>query len=74
MTIEDIEKAAKKQQELTGRPDATVTFLIPGKWPKSGKKQLFRGMSLVGDCVNEERNAVLVAFRADEVLATCAKF
>lgn len=64
--------AAKKQQDLTGKPDAAVSFVVPGKWTGDTKRLVGRKGPL-GQCVAEYEDAVLCIFKADEVIAFAAK-
>jgi len=74
MTPGEMILSAKKQQDLTGRKDAVVSFMIRGKWPDSGdSKRLAGRKGPLGQCLAEYEDAVLSAFRADEVIAFAAK-
>jgi hypothetical protein len=66
--------AAKKQQDLTGKKDAAVSFIIPGPWPPSGTKRLAKRQGPVGQCVAEYEDACLCLFKADAVIKWCSKF
>lgn len=66
--------AAKKQQDLTNNKSADVAFVIPGKWPASGKKKLAGKIGPLGQCVAEYEDACLCLFAADAVISFCAKF
>lgn len=73
MTPGEMVAAAYKQQQLTGRKDAAVSFMLPGKWPiRTDTKRLFGRKGPIGQCVAEYEDAVLVAFQADEVITACA--
>lgn len=72
MTAGEMIMAAKKQQELTGKPDAAVSFVIRGKWSGNTKRLAGRKGPL-GQCVAEYEDAVLCIFKADEVIAFAAK-
>ena len=66
--------AAKTPQDLTGKPDAAISFVIPGKWPdRSDFKWLAGRKGPLGQCVAEYEDAVLCVFKADEVIAFAAK-
>ena len=74
MTPGEMILAAKKQQDLTGKKDAAVSFMIPGKWPERGdKKRLAGRKGPLGNCAAEYEDAVLCIFKADEVIAFAAK-
>lgn len=74
MTPEQMVALACQQQQLTGRKDADVAFIVPGKWPDSGKKRLFgRKGGPVGQCIGEDEDAVLCLFKADEVIRACSR-
>jgi hypothetical protein len=73
VTPQDIVAAAYNQQQRTGKKDADVSLVIPGKWPPSGKKRLFgRGGGPLGRCIVEYEDAVLCLFRADELIVAVA--
>lgn len=74
MTSQEMILAAHKQQKLTGRKDADVAFVIPGKWPDGGKKRLAGRVGPLGTCMAEYEDAVLCLFKADEVLSYCSQF
>jgi len=74
MTPEAMILAAKKQQDLTGRKDADVALVIPGKWPDGGTKRLAGMRGPRGRCVAEYEDAVLCLFKADAVIAFCSKY
>lgn len=63
---------AYKQQQLTGKKDADVAFVIPGKWPASGRKRLAKRSGPFGRCMAEYEDAVLCLFKADEVITFLA--
>jgi len=70
MTGAGLIAAAVKQQELTGRDDADVSFVIPGKWPAKGNhKRLAGRRGPLGPCVAEYEDSVLCLFKANEVIA-----
>lgn len=63
------------QQKLTGKKDCVVSYVIPGKWPRSGKKRLCgKYGGPLGECLAEYEHDVLCAFKADEVIAFLAQF
>lgn len=65
---------AYRQQELTGRADADVSVFVPGKWPDAGRKRLDGRKGPLGRCAVEYEDAVMCLFKADELIAYCAKF
>ena len=66
---------AYKQQQLTGKKDADVIFVVKGKWPDSGKKRLLgKHGGPLGTCVAEFEFDCLVLFKADQVISFLAKF
>ncbi len=69
MKLSDVVAAAQKQQKLTGKQDAVVSLVIPGKWPASGKKRLCGRRGPLGQCMAEYEDAVMCLFKADELLA-----
>lgn len=74
MNAQSMILAAYDQQLLTGKKDAAVSFVIPGKWPANDKKRLADKRGPVGQCLAEYEDAVLCMFRADEVIAFCSQF
>lgn len=73
MNPQEMVAAAYKQQQLTGRKDADVSFIIMGKWPAKGYfKRLAGKRGPLGRCVAEYEDAVLCLFKADEVIRFCA--
>ena len=67
--LESMLAACRKQQELQKKPDAMVTFFVPGKWPDSGRKKLLgRHGGPVGRCVAEFEDSILCEFQADVVV------
>ncbi len=68
----DIVMAAYKQQQLTGKKDADVALVIPGKWPDGGSKRLFGRKGPLGRCVAEYEDSVLCLFKADELITAVA--
>lgn len=74
MTLGEMILAAVKQQKLTGRKNADVAFVIPGKWPANGDyKRLCGRKGPLGRCMAEYEDAVMCLFRADEVITFAAK-
>jgi len=73
MIAQKLIEAAKKQQELTGKQDADVSFVIPGKWPSGGKKRLARNKGPIGQCLAEYENCVLCLFKSNEVILFAEK-
>lgn len=70
MDAEAMIEWAKFQQSLTGKLDADVSFVVPGKWPKKGdQKRLAGRRGPLGQCVSEEQRGLVVLFKADEVIA-----
>lgn len=70
LRLAEIESAARKQQSLTGKEDAVCAFVLPGKWPRGGKKRLFgKNGGPFGECLAEYEDAVLCAFKANEIIA-----
>ncbi len=72
MTIEEMIAHCKKQQEITGRADVEVMFVIPGRWGKRATKRLFPG-GPKGEIVAETERGVHCFFRADEVIDALEK-
>lgn len=64
--------AAYNQQQLTGRKDADVAFVIMGEWPDSGRKRLAGKRGPLGRCMAEYEDSVMCLFKADEVIRFCA--
>ncbi len=74
MTPGEMILAAKRQQDRTGKKDAAVSFVIPGKWPDNGdRKRLAGRKGPLGQCMAEYEDAVLCLFKADEVITFAAK-
>lgn len=74
MIGEHILQAAKKQQQLTGKQDADVSFLVKGSWPAKGeRKRLFLRSGPYGHCVAEYEDSVLCVFKANEVIEAVEK-
>ena len=74
LRVQEMILAAHKQQKLTGRKDADVALVIPGKWPDNDKKRLAGKAGPLGQCMAEYANCVLCLFKADEVIRYCSKF
>ena len=73
MSPQEMVAAAYNQQQLTGKKDAAVSFIIPGAWPATGNRKRLAGRKgPLGQCLAEYEDAVLCAFRADEVIAFAA--
>jgi len=68
MTIEEMITKCRKQQEITGKVDAEVMFIIPGRWGKRNTRRLFPG-GPKGEIVAETERGVHCFSRADEVIA-----
>jgi hypothetical protein len=69
MTPGEMVVAAYKQQQLTGKKDADVAVVSPGKWPAKGDaKRLCGRKGPLGRCMAEYEDAVLCLFKADEVI------
>lgn len=70
MRLRDLITLAKHQQQFIGKDDADVSFVIPGSWPRSGRKRLFgRHGGPLGRCIAEHEDSVLCVFAANEVIA-----
>ena len=57
-----------------GRDDCTIALVIPGKWPRGGKKRLDGRAGPLGIAIGEYEDAVLCTFAANDVVAYCARF
>ena len=69
MTHEEIIEKCKEQQRIANHDDASVMFLLRGKWGKRDTRRMWAG-GPIGDIVGEPRQGQLaVMFRADEVIA-----
>lgn len=66
--------AAYKQQQLTGKKDADVSFVVPGMWPRGDKKRLLGRKGPLGRCMAEYETSVLCLFKANEVISFCSQF
>jgi hypothetical protein len=67
---EQIYRKCREQQELVGRDDTGVMFLLPGQNAGSRRKRLYPGGPL-GEPVgaNHDGRGVPTFFQADEVIA-----
>ena len=74
MNAQSMIAAAYKQQQLTGRKDADVSFIISGKWPEGQHKRLNGRKGPLGRCIAEYEDAVLCLFKANEVVRYCSQF
>ena len=74
MNISEALEHCRKQQNLTGKDDATVGFFLPGQWGKTNKKRLCKG-GPAGEIVqdNLDGRGVYVLFKANEVIAYMTK-
>lgn len=67
----------REQQERQGKPDAFVTFHLPGKWGDRTHARMFGKLGgPKGQILSDDFNRpgqIIVGFRADEVIAGITK-